>query len=293
MDLGWLTEFPEELRLPLADWVDRLVAFLLAHFGELFAAIRSAILFVLLPIERALLALPWSLVVVLLAVAAWRAGGWRLAAGVTIGLVAIASFGTWTATMITAAIVVTAVVVAVTTGIPLGIAMARSARVSALMRPVLDFMQTLPSFVYLVPIVMLFRIGRAPALIAVLVYAIPPVIRLTELGIRQVPGETVEAAAAFGSTPAQMLRKVELPLAFPTIMAGVNQTTMMALAMVIVASLVGAPGLGEVVLRGLGRQDVGLAFVGGIAIVILAMVMDRMTQAFAGGSGVARRSTGA
>lgn len=293
MDPSWLTEFPEDLHLPLADWVGRFVAFLLEHFGGVFAAIRSAILFVLLPIEGALLALPWSLVVAVLALGGWRAGGWKLAAGVTIGLVAIGSFGTWTAMMITAAIVVTAVVLAVVVGIPLGIAMARSPWVSALVRPLLDFMQTLPSFVYLVPIVMLFRIGRAPALIAVLVYAIPPVIRLTDLGIRQVPRETVEAATSFGSTAPQLLRKVELPLAFPTIMAGVNQTTMMALAMVIIASLVGAPGLGEVVLRGLGRQDVGLAFVGGLAIVILAMVMDRMTQAFARGADVAKRSTGA
>lgn len=288
-----LLEFPEELLLPVRQWINDAMQVIVREFGEVFAAIRDAILFLLIPIEDLLLALPWIVVVAGLGVLGWRIGGWKLGGGLAAGMVFIGTLGMWEETMTTAAIVVAAVALSIVFGVPTGIAMARSDRVAGAVRPFLDFMQTMPSFVYLVPVVMLFRIGRAPALVAVFIYAIPPVIRLTNLGIRQVAVETVEAASSFGSTSFQMLRKVQLPLAFPTIMAGVNQTTMMALAMVVIASLVGAPGLGGVVLRGLGRQDLGLAFVGGIAIVVLAMIIDRATQAFAAGSGVVRRSTGA
>lgn len=291
--MSWLSEFPEQLHLPLDRWVDRFIGFLVSDFGWLFTAVRDAILFVLLPIERFLLWLPWAVIVAAVAALGWRAKGWTLALQVAAGLMFLGSLGLWEHAMATVAIVAVAVVAALVVGVPVGIAMARWRRVSAGIRPVLDLMQTLPSFVYLVPVIMLFRIGRAPALIATFIYAIPPVIRLTELGIRQVPLETIEAAAAFGSTPGQTLRKVQLPLAFPTIMAGVNQTTMMALAMVIIASLVGAGGLGDLVLVGLGRLRVGQAFVAGIGIVVLAIVMDRLSQAFAGDSGVVKRSPGA
>lgn len=292
--IEWLVEFPDAARIPLETWVDWFFEdLLLARFGWLFAAVRNLLLAVLIRIEQFLLWLPWSVIVAATAIAGWRSGGWRLATGATLGLVFIGALGLWTQAMATLSIVVVAVVAAVAVGVPVGVAMARSGVVSTVARPVLDLMQTMPSFVYLVPVIMLFRIGRAPGLIATFVYAIPPVIRLTELGIRQVPGETVEAARAFGSSPRQTLLKVQLPLAFPTIMAGVNQTTMMALAMVIIASLVGAGGLGDVVLGGLGRLEVGAAFAAGLAIVVLAIVLDRMSQSFAVGSGVPKRSTGA
>lgn len=291
--MDWLTEFPEGLHLPLADWVDRFIRILVSDYGGLFSAIRDAILFVLLPIERFMLWLPWTVTVVAVTALGWRVKNWRLAVQMGAALVLLGALGLWDAAMATIGIVAVAVISALTIGVPIGIAMARWRRVSAGIRPVLDLMQTLPSFVYLVPVIMLFRIGRAPALIATFIYSVPPVIRLTELGIRQVPRETIEAAASFGSTPGQTLRKVELPLAFPTIMAGVNQTMMMALAMVIIASLVGAGGLGDLVLVGLGRLRVGQAFVAGLGIVLLAIILDRLSQAIAGGSGVVKRSPGA
>lgn len=247
----------------------------------MFGAINEGGQFVLGWVERALLAVPWVVVVALLVALAWRVSGRGVAVFVAVGMVFIGSLGLWDLAMSTVGIVVTATLIAVATGIPIGIVMARSSVTERVVRPFLDFMQTMPSFVYLVPAAMLFSIGKVPALIATLIYAIPPAIRLTNLGIRQVPSETIEAGQAFGSTPRQLLWKVQLPLAFPTIMAGVNQTVMMALAMVVIASMIGAGGLGQVVLRGLGQLEVGQAFEGGIAIVILAIIIDRLSQSVA------------
>ena len=187
----------------------------------------------------------------------------------------------WDASMETLALIFVSVTISLVIGIPLGVLGSRSSLIDSIMRPILDAMQTMPSFVYLVPGVLFFSLGNVPAVMATVIYAVPPVIRLTNLGIRQVPSETVEAARSFGSTPFQLLTKVQIPMALPTIMAGINQTTMMALAMVVVASLVGAGGLGEAVLRALGRTEAGNSAIAGLAIVVLAIIIDRITQSAA------------
>lgn len=283
--MDWLVEFPQGIDLPLARWIDAFEGWLVKNFSELFEAFRDFLLFFLVRIEDFLKWLPWTVVFVVVVFLAWRARGWRLAAGSAVGMFLIGALGLWDLTMETVAVVVVAAFLAILVGIPAGIAMSRSDRVEAALRPVLDTMQTMPSFVYLVPVVVLFSIGIVPALIATWIYAVPPVVRLTNLGIRQVPTETIEAAESFGSTPWQLLWKVQLPLAFPTIMAGVNQTIMMALAMVVVASLVGADGLGLEVLRGIGQLNTGQAVVGGLGIVIVAMIIDRISQGVAASRG--------
>jgi len=207
--------------------------------------------------------------------------GWKFAVSTAIGLIFIGSLGLWVAAMKTLAIVLAATLLAIIIGVPIGIAMAQSDRFKGVIRPILDMMQTMPSFVYLIPALMFFGLGKVPALISVLIYSIPPAIRLTDLGIRQVSGDVIEAAKAFGTTSRQLLLKVQIPLATPTIMAGVNQTIMMALAMVVVASMIGAGGLGSEVLNGIARLEVGRGFNGGISIVIMAIIIDRLTQSLA------------
>jgi len=183
--------------------------------------------------------------------------------------------------MITLALVITAVLFSVFIGLPLGIWSWKSDRIDKILRPILDGMQTTPAFVYLIPIVMLFGIGNVPGVIVTIIFALPPLIRLTNLGIRQVPADLIEASRSFGANSSQMLWKVQIPVAMPTIMAGVNQTLMLALSMVVIASMIAVGGLGQMVLSGIGRLDVGLAAVGGIGIVLLAIVLDRLTQSFA------------
>jgi len=214
---------------------------------------------------------------------AWRLAGWRVSLFSVAAMLAIGFVGFWSSAMETLALVTTSVVLAVAIGVPLGVLGARSALADALMRPALDTMQTMPSFVYLVPAIMFFSLGNVPAVMATIIYAVPPAIRLTSLGIRQVSPETLEAARSFGATPTQLLIRVQLPMALPTIMAGINQTTMMALAMVVVGALVGAGGLGEDVLRALGRLEPGKALLAGMAIVLMAIIIDRLTQALAKG----------
>jgi glycine betaine/proline transport system permease protein len=193
--------------------------------------------------------------------------------------------GAWSEAMVTLSLVITSVAFCLLIGLPVGIWLARSERATVIMRPILDAMQTTPAFVYLVPVVMLFGIGNVPGVVVTIIFALPPLIRLTSLGIRQVPEDLVEAARSFGASPRQLLFKVQLPLAMPTIMAGVNQTLMLALSMVVIASMIAVGGLGQMVLRGIGRLDMGLATIGGVGIVILAIILDRMTQAM----GSARR----
>jgi glycine betaine/proline transport system permease protein len=240
---------------PVSAFVD----WLTANFGPLFDAISAVMLFMLDAVLIVLTA-PHPLVVT---------------------AVLIQAMGLWIEAMETLAVVVVATVFAVAIGVPVGIWAARSRRASSVIRPVLDFMQTLPVFVYLIPAVFFFGIGVVPGVVATLVFAIPPAVRLTELGIRSVDREVVEAAVAFGAKPRQMLREVQLPLATPSIMAGVNQTLMLALSMVVIAGLVGAGGLGAVVVRGISTLDVGAGFEGGIAVVFLAIYLDRLTAALA------------
>ncbi len=209
----------------------------------------------------------------------WRATkSWLTALVMALLLIMVGSFGMWDLMMQTLAIVSGAVLISVAMGIPIGIIMASSKKVDAFLRPVLDAMQTMPSFVYLVPALMFFGLGKVPGLFATLIYALPPVIRLTSLGIAQVPEDVIEAGRAFGSTKMQLLMKIQLPLAMPSIMTGINQTTMMALAMVVIASMIGARGLGEQVLISIGRIDVGRGLEAGLSIVALAIVIDRLLQ---------------
>ncbi len=281
--LAFLTqEFPRAWRIPLRSWTNDAVSALVVNFGDVFAAITGALLQLLIRVERFLVALPWWLVVLLVAVLVWHATGRRIVSGVVLAglMVLVGTFGLWPQMMTTLAIMLVATVFTIIIGIPIGVAMARSDRLKMWLQPVLDAMQTLPSFVYLVPVVMFFGLGNVAAIIATFVYAVPPVIRLTDLGLRLVDPEVVEAGAAFGASERQTLFLVRLPLAVPTIMAGINQTIMMALAMVVVASMIGARGLGQEVLRGLQRGDVGLGLEAGLAIVFLAIVMDRITAGY-------------
>ncbi|MGN6753273.1 MAG: ABC transporter permease, partial [Intrasporangium sp.] len=225
---------------------------------------------------------------VVLALIAWAASSWKLGLGTLVGMVLIVTMDMWDEAMDTLSLVIVCSVVAMLFALPIGIGAARSARVARVVRPVLDFMQTLPVFVYLIPAVLLFGIGVVPGMVATIVFAMPPGVRLTELGIRQVDGEMVEAGHAFGARPRSILTGIQVPLAMPTIMAGVNQVIMLALSMVVVAGMVGAGGLGALVYQGITTMDMPLGFEGGIAVVILAMFLDRMTAGLAGRSPVAR-----
>ncbi len=271
-------EFPDFFELPLEKWIDRGVNWLTVEGDAFFDAIGGGLLQLLLWLEGALLWIPWYVLIAAVALVAWRVKDWRLAAGSAVGMVFIGLLGLWEASMQTLAIVLAATLLAIVVGVPIGIAMTRKDWIESLIRPILDMMQTLPSFVYLIPALMLFGLGKVPALIATFIYAVPLSIRFTNLGIRQVPADVIEAAEAFGATQQQQLFKVQLPLALPTIMAGINQTIMMALALVVVASMIGAGGLGSEVLNGISRLEVGRGFVAGISIVILAIIMDRITQ---------------
>lgn len=231
-------------------------------------------------LENAFTNTPWLIVMVLILLVVWLGSrNLKIVLGSAIGLALIGIFGLWEDTMTTLAMVTVATLIAIILGLPIGILMARSDRMQQILTPVLDVMQTMPSFVYLIPVVVIFGIGKVPGVIAVVIYAIPPMIRLTNLGIRLVDKEVIEAADAFGANPRQKLWGVQLPLSLPTIMAGVNQTIMMSLAMVVIASLVSAPGLGVLVLRGIRNLELGVGLVAGLGIVLLAVILDRVTKA--------------
>lgn len=265
--------------LPLGDWVSSLVNFLVDQFRWIFQLIRIPFSVVLTTIEASLLAIPPTLFLILLGLLVWQWCGSGIAIYSLVAMTGIGLLGTWEPAMTTLSLVICAVTFCIIIGLPIGILAARSDRFDSILRPLLDAMQTLPSFVYLVPVVMLFGIGEVPGVIVTLIFAVPPLIRLTNLGIRQVSKEVVEAAIAFGSTPNQVLWEAQVPLALPTILAGVNQSILLALSMVVVASMISVEGLGQMVLRGIGRLDVGLATVGGISIVLVAILLDRITQA--------------
>jgi glycine betaine/proline transport system permease protein len=266
--------------LPLDDWIEVAVKdWLVPNFRPAFRAIQWPVDQVLSGTEAALLGVPFVLFLIAAGVLAWWLAGRGVAAFTVISLAFLDLLGVWPETMTTLAMVLTAVVFCAAVGIPLGILAARSDRFAAAIRPVLDIMQTTPAFVYLVPVVMLFGVGMVPGIIATIIFALPPLIRLTNLGIRQVRGDLVEAGFAFGATPRQVLWEIQMPLAMRTVMAGLNQTLMLSLSMVVIAALIGAEGLGLIVFRGIGRLDVGLAALGGVGIVLLAIVLDRITQA--------------
>ena len=261
--------------------IDDGFSWIVANYGDAFERLLMPLLKLLSGMEAFLQWLPWYVTIAVIAVLTWSAArSVKATAGAVVMLLLIGSLGLWNDAMATIALMLAATVVAVVVGIPLGILMARSDRLRAVTLPLLDIMQTLPIFVYLIPFVMLFGPGKIPAILATVFFAIPPVIRLTDLGIRQVDGEVVEAIVAFGATPGQKLVKVQIPLALPTIMAGINQTTMMALSMVVIASMIGAGGLGYQVLQGIQRLEVSRGLLSGIAIVFLAVIFDRIAQSY-------------
>ncbi len=274
------------LLIPFDEWVNSLVRdFLVPNFRPLFRAMQVPVTAVLNALEAFFQFVPMLVTTAVLALVAWRTVGRGLAIFTLLALFFIDMIGLWPETMTTLSMIVTSVFFCTIIGVPLGILAAGSDRVWAITRPILDIMQTIPSFVYLVPIVMLFGVGMVPGIIATIIFALPPIIRLTNLGIRNVRGDLIEAAEAFGSTRWQMLWDVQFPLALRTIMAGLNQTLMLSLSMVVIAALIGAGGLGLTVYTGLGRLDVGGATAGGVGIVLLAIILDRITQALGEKSG--------
>jgi glycine betaine/proline transport system permease protein len=268
-----------------------IVKWLQNNMGWLFGMISNAVNGMLDGTRWVLTAPPPLVVIAVFTAIAGYFTSWKVAVFSFLGFGLIWYMGLWALTMSTLALVISSVIIALLLGIPLGIWSSKSDKVWGTMRPILDFMQTLPAFVYLIPAVLFFRLGPVPGVVATLVFSLPPAVRLTNLGIRQVPKEIKEAALSFGSTNRQMLLKAELPVAMPTIMAGVNQTIMLALSMVVIAGMIGAGGLGNEVLRGITQLRIDVGFEGGIAIVILAIFLDRVTQALGEGKKTKRQES--
>jgi glycine betaine/proline transport system permease protein len=285
-------EFPVDVGRDLASWVNDRIDEITRNGAFIFDTVSDVVLKFLIWLEDLLLWLPWPSAIAGVGFVAWRTIGLRVAVFAVFALLSTGAVGLWPSAMETAALIIVSVIISITIAVPIGILAARSDTVDSITRPILDGMQTMPPFVYLVPAIMFFGIGNVPAIFATVIYAVPPAIRLTNLGIRQVSSDVVEAARSFGTTPSQLLVKVQIPMAVPTIMAGINQTTMMALGMVVVASLVGAGGLGEDVLRALSRFQPGEALLAGLAIVGLAIITDRLTQAAAKGRQAALHGPG-
>ncbi|WP_225783264.1 glycine betaine/L-proline ABC transporter permease ProW [Xenophilus sp. Marseille-Q4582] len=274
--------------LPVESWINQGLAWTVEHFRPFFQAVRGPIDATLSGVEGLLQSVPTLAMIALLGLLAWQFAGRAIAIGAVISLILVAMLGIWPEAMVTLSLVLTSLAFCLVLGLPLGILLASSDRANRIARPVLDAMQTTPAFVYLVPVVMLFGIGNVPGVIVTIVFALPPLVRLTTLGIRQVRPDLIEAARAYGASPWQLLTQVQLPLAMPSIMAGINQALMLSLSMVVIASMIAVGGLGQMVLRGIGRLDMGLATVGGLGIVLLAITLDRITQAM----GQARRDNG-
>lgn len=271
----------EDKVIPLDVWITDGINWLVDNHRALFLKLKWPVEQTLNGIDHGLNALHPLIIIAAVLLIAWRIAGWRVSLFSVLSLVFVGLLGLWEDTMTTLAMVVSSVLFCIIAGVPLGICAGKNDRFERIIRPILDAMQTTPSFVYLVPIVMLFSIGNAAGVLATIIFALPPIVRLTGLGIRQVPQELVEAAEAFGATNWQVLAKVQIPLALPTILAGLNQTIMMALSMVVVAALIGAGGLGSPVVLGLNSLDIGIAAIGGIGIVLMAVMLDRITQAAA------------
>lgn len=274
--------FPEIVDTkPLRKAVDEALNWVVRNWGDFFEGAAYPLLILLRSIEQLLLATPWWLIISLLTGIAWLATRkWQLPAVVLVSLLLTGVMELWNDAMVTTALMLSATITAIILSIPVGVWMSRSLRVRQILTPILDLMQTLPSFVYLIPTVMIFGPGKIPALIATIIYAAPPLVRLTDLGLRSVDPAVMEASRSFGTNPTQRLLGVQIPLALPTILAGINQTTMMALAMVVIASMIGAGGLGYQVLQGIGRLEVSRGLFAGLGIVVLAIIFDRITQSF-------------
>lgn len=271
-----MNEFPD-IRLRVGDAVDTFIDFIATNFKAFFDFLFVIASSTIRGLESGLLWIPWWILIILIILLGWYFVSLR--AGILFGffMFLIGTFDLWPETMTTISIILISVILSLLIGIPIGILMSYNKVLSYSIRPVLDAMQTMPSFVYLIPVIFFFPLGNVPAIVATIIYALPPVIRLTELGLRNVDKEVIESAQSFGSSRMQMLIKVQLPQALPTIMAGINQTTMMALSMAVVGSMVGAGGLGKNVLDAINRIDISLGFEAGVSIVFLAIIIDRIT----------------
>jgi ABC-type proline/glycine betaine transport system permease subunit len=265
-------------KIPLGKWVESLEHWLEVHAGPVFEVIKIAIGGTVTALEQSFLLVPAILLILIVTLLAYFIGNWKIAVFALIGLCLVLNLGYWDHTMQTLALVLTASIISILLGVPLGIWCARKNRVQNVLTPLLDFMQTMPAFVYLLPAVAFFSLGVVPGVIASVIFSIPPTIRLTNLGVRLVPEDLVEAADAFGSTPMQKLFKLQLPLAMPTIMAGINQTIMLSLSMVVISSMIGAQGVGSDVYRAVTQAKTGNGVEAGLAVVVLAIILDRLTQ---------------
>lgn len=280
---NWLWKFPDSLHLDIGTPVDKMVLYLSHNFNDIFSLIKEILIGFTQFIYQGIALLPWWLIIAAAGIWGWKASG-RPARGIVFSLLLllIGAVGLWRPMLETVALVFASVLISLLLGFPAGIFLSSNDKANEVVRPVLDAMQTMPTFVYLIPAVMFFGLGQAPAVLATTIYAVPPVIRLTSLAIKQVDAEVVEAARSFGSTWLQTLVKVQIPQALPTIMTGVNQTIMMAVAMIVTCSMIGAKGLGMEVLIGINRLELGRGFTAGIVIVIIAIIMDRLTQSWSG-----------
>jgi len=282
--MEFFTKFPVMERSALAEFrksIDFAFRDFSRAYGDGIESFFDPLLYFLVWLEKLMMNSPWPIIIGIICGLAWIASkSWKLVLGAAISFFLIGYFGMWKDCMATVAIITVCVIICMAIGIPMGVIMARSNRAERTILPVLDMMQTIPSFVYLIPILMLLGIGKVPGLIAICIYAVPPIIRLTNLGIREVDKETIEASEAFGATKLQKLRTVQIPLALPTVFAGVNQTIMMALAMVVIASMIGVKGLGVPILRAVLNQYLALGLFNGLAIVALAIIFDRAAQEY-------------
>jgi len=282
--MEFFTKFPVMERTALMELkksIDLSFRLFSRKYGDAIESFFDPLLFFLVRLEKLLLATPWPIIILVVAILAWLGSrSWKLVVGSAVAFMLIGYFGMWEDTMATVAIITVCTILCIAVGIPIGVFMSKSDRAEKGIIPILDMMQTIPSFVYLVPILMLLGIGKVPGLIAVCIYALPPVVRLTNLGIREVDKETLEASDSYGATPFQKLTTVQIPLSLPTIFAGVNQTIMMALAMVVIASMIGVKGLGVPILRAISNQYLALGLMNGLAIVALAIIFDRITQQY-------------
>lgn len=276
-----MSNFPEIINLELGLYVDNLVKWLIVNADSIFDAISKGMLGFLLGIQNFLMWIPWFVLIAVIFLAGMYVKNWKSGLTFAAMLMLIGAMGLWQEMMLSLAIIITSVIISIIIGIPLGILSAKSKKVSMIMSPLLDAMQTMPSFVYLIPAVMFFGLGMVPAVFATIIYATPPAIRLTNLAITGVDKEMLEAAHSFGASPMNVLFKVELPQAFPTIMTGINQTMMMAVSMVVIASMIGAKGLGLNVLESINRLDIAKGFEAGLSVVFIAIILDRLTQGMA------------
>lgn len=265
-------------KFPLAQLIDQAIGWLQNNFGTQLDAFSAAFTNDIQFLVQLLGAIPWWVVILIFAILAWRVNGWKLALGTVIGMFFIYDLNLWLPFLDTLILVIISALVSIIIGVPLGMLAGRDDRFHWVISPILDFMQTMPSFVYLIPALLFFGIGKVPAVFATVIFAMPPAIRLTDLGIRQVPVDLVEVGEAFGSTPRQLLWKIQLPVALPTIMAGLNQTMMLSLSMVVIAAMIGAGGLGAGVLEAIAQLKIGMGFEYGVVVVIMAIILDRLSQ---------------